>query len=128
MIVAHAHRARPEESCGLLVGQGWEIAEAVPTRNVAPEPTRRYTVDPVEHFAQIHRCRRINERQGESYGVVGAYHSHPGRGAVPSMDDHAESFSNFVFLIVGFPEGGGVDVVAYVRETERLIAQPLVVS
>jgi proteasome lid subunit RPN8/RPN11 len=92
---------------------------------VATEPTRRYTVDPAEHFAQVHRCRRINERQGTQYGVVGAYHSHPARGATPSADDHAESFSNFVFLIVGFVEGGGVDVQAYVREADRLTAQPL---
>ena len=128
MIVAHAHRARPEECCGLLLGHGREILEAVPTANVAPEPIRRFAIDPVEHFAQIHRCRRINARQGEQFAVVGAYHSHPGRGAEPSADDHAESFSDFVFVIVGFVEGGGVDVAAYTREAERLTPQPLVVS
>lgn len=128
MIVAHAHRARPDECCGLLLGRDGEILEAVPTRNTASDPTRRYAIDPVEHFAQIHRCRRINDRQGEHFAVVGAYHSHPARGAEPSTDDHAESFSDFVFLIVGFVDGGGVDVAAYTRSLDGLIARPLVVS
>src|SRR5262245_25263267 len=62
-IVAHARRDAPNECCGLLVGRSGEILEAVPASNGAPDPTKRYEISPVDYFAQIRRCRRINEAQ-----------------------------------------------------------------
>src|SRR5437867_1361039 len=86
-IVAHARRDAPNECCGLLVGRAGKILEAIPTSNGASEPATRYEISPIDYFAQIRRCRRINEAQSESFAVVGAYHSHPRGGPEPSETD-----------------------------------------
>jgi proteasome lid subunit RPN8/RPN11 len=113
-IVAHARRDAPNECCGLLVGRSGEILEAIPASNGASDPTRRYEISPVDYFAQIRRCRRINAAQSERFAVVGAYHSHPRGGPDPSETDVAEAFRDFVFLIVGLAApGGGMEIRGY---------------
>jgi proteasome lid subunit RPN8/RPN11 len=37
-IVAHARRARPQECCGFLIGQGNRVQFACPMANVAADP------------------------------------------------------------------------------------------
>jgi proteasome lid subunit RPN8/RPN11 len=120
-IVAHARRDAPNECCGLLVGRPGEILEAVPASNGAADPMRRYEISPVEYFAQIHRCRRINEAQSEHFAVVGAYHSHPRSGSEPSETDTRQAFRGFVFLIVGLGGAGrGMEIRAYTLDDETL--------
>ena len=127
-MVAHAHRDAPNECCGLLVGRVGEILEAVPTSNGASEPARRYEISPVDYFAQIHRCRRINERQGESFAVVGAYHSHPRGTPEPSVTDRAQAFRDFIFVIVGLGgSAGGMQIGAYTLDGEALTPVQLTV-
>ena len=126
--MAHARRDAPHECCGLLVGRSGEILEAVPASNGAPEPTRRYEISPVDYFAQIRRCRRINVAQSERFAVVGAYHSHPRGGAEPSETDAAEAFRDFLFLIVGLaPSIGGMEIRAYAFDDGRLTPVQLIV-
>src|SRR5262245_3435818 len=127
-IVAHARRDAPNECCGLLVGRPGEVLEAVPASNGAADPTRRYEISPVDYFAQIRRCRRINAAQSERFAVVGAYHSHPRGGPEPSETDVEQAFSNFVFLIVGLAASiGGMEIRAYCFDDESLTPVPLIV-
>src|SRR4051812_18363120 len=90
-IVAHARRDAPNECCGLLIGKpaesSFHILEAIPVSNGAADPARRYEISPVDYFAQIRRCRRINASQADNFAVVGAYHSHPRGGPEPSETD-----------------------------------------
>ena len=101
-IIAHALAAAPEECCGLLLGRGDTIVEAVRTRNSAEDRTRRYRIDPRDHFAALRHARQ------RSLEIIGAYHSHPRlvddsgtTSPAPSPTDVAEAFSNFVYMIVG---------------------------
>jgi proteasome lid subunit RPN8/RPN11 len=111
-----------------LVGRAGEVLEAIPASNGAAEPAKRYEISPVDYFAQIRRCRRINEAQSESFAVVGAYHSHPRSGPEPSETDTAEAFRDFVFLIVGLGGGaGGMQFGAYMFDDDRLTPVPLTV-
>jgi proteasome lid subunit RPN8/RPN11 len=126
--VAHARRDAPNECCGLLVGRpagpaeaGPHILEAVVASNGASEPTKRYEISPVDYFAQIKRCRRINEAQSEHFAVVGAYHSHPRGGPEPSDTDTAQAFRDFVFLIVGLGgTAGGMQIGACILQDDAL--------
>ena len=103
----------------MLVGRPGEILEAVPASNGASDPTRRYEISPVDYFAQIRRCRRINAAQSERFAVVGAYHSHPRGGPEPSETDVAEAFRDFVFLIVGLgAAGGGMEIRGYTYDDQ----------
>jgi len=66
-IIEHAREAAPAECCGLLLGRGDEIVEAVRTRNIAAQPTR-FLIDPKDHI----NGRREARRRGLE--VVGFYH------------------------------------------------------
>jgi len=95
--------------------------EAIPASNGASEPAKRYEISPVDYFAQIRRCRRINETQSENFAVVGAYHSHPRSGPEPSETDTAQAFRDFVFLIVGLGgTAGGMQIGVYTLNDETL--------
>jgi proteasome lid subunit RPN8/RPN11 len=119
----------------LLVGRavgpaeaGPHVLEAIPCSNGAADPTRRYEISPIDYFAQIRRCRRINEAQSERFAVVGAYHSHPHGSSEPSETDVEQAFRDFVFLIVGLGASiGGMDIRAYTLYDDRLMPVPLIV-
>src|SRR5689334_16721115 len=128
-IVAHARRDAPNECCGLLVGRaagpaeaGPCVLEAVAASNGASDPTKRYEISPVDYFAQIRRCRRVNEAQSERFAVVGAYHSHPRGASEPSETDVEQAFHDFIFLIVGLGGSiGGMEIRAYGFHDNRLM-------
>jgi proteasome lid subunit RPN8/RPN11 len=111
-IAAHAARESPRECCGLLLGTIEDVTEAVATSNVAPEPCRTYEIAPLEHLAQIRRCRELT-RSGIEMGVVGAYHSHPRSAPVPSPTDVAQAFEEFLYVIAGPVDGGSLEVRGY---------------
>jgi len=93
-IVTHARETAPAECCGLLVGIGETIAEAVRTKNVDVNPDR-FEIDAGDHI----RARRAARARGRE--VLGFYHSHPRSAAVPSAADRAEaSYPGHLYLIV----------------------------
>jgi proteasome lid subunit RPN8/RPN11 len=98
-IIAHARSVDPAECCGLLVGSGTRIEEAVTARNLAGDPTR-FLIDPADHIA----ARRMARTRGRD--VIGFYHSHPHSAAWPSATDLAEaSYAEAVYLIVSLADG-----------------------
>ena len=93
-IVAHAREARPAECCGLLLGSGTTIAEAVRTPNTSDNPNR-FFIDPQAHI----EGRR--EARGRGLDVLGFYHSHPHSLPEPSITDLQEaSYPDHLYLIV----------------------------
>jgi proteasome lid subunit RPN8/RPN11 len=93
--VAHAREASPDECCGLLLGRGEEIVEAVRARNVADDPATRFLIDPADHFAALRTARE------RGLQVVGFYHSHPTSRADPSERDRSEfSYAGHLYAIV----------------------------
>jgi proteasome lid subunit RPN8/RPN11 len=129
-IAAHARRDNPNECCGLLVGTEAEVTEAVATRNVASDPRRHYEVSPVDHFAQIRKCREHVAHGSPAVSVVGAYHSHPHSVPEPSPTDLEQAFEEFLYIIAGPITGPGpVDCRGYrlnegVLTAVRLVAFP----
>ena len=104
-IAAHAQREHPRECCGLLIGTELELIEAVATANVAAEPHRHYQVSPVDHFAQIKRCRDVAAPGAAAVNVIGVYHSHPLSAPVPSPTDLEEALGEFLYIITGSVNG-----------------------
>jgi proteasome lid subunit RPN8/RPN11 len=93
-MVAHARRTAPAECCGVLVGAGDRVIEAVPANNLSPDPNR-FLLDPKTHIAAERDAR------GRGLAVVGFYHSHPHSAAQPSPTDIAESsYAEAVHVIV----------------------------
>src|SRR5262245_58106033 len=93
-MVAHAREARPAECCGVLLGNGDEVTEAVPTQNIATT-ANRFLIDPKDHID----ARRDGRLRG--LDTLGFYHSHPSSAAVPSATDLAEaSYPDHLYGIV----------------------------
>ena len=82
-ILAEARTGFPAEACGLLLGRGDRIEQALPTRNVHSTPQTHFEIDP-QALIDAHRAAR---RSGSE--VVGYYHSHPAGPATPSATDQA---------------------------------------
>ncbi len=101
VIRGHARSEHPRECCGILLGVDDEVFEAVPARNVAEDPLRRYEVSPEDHIAQIKRCRTSSHTGTPAMRIVGVYHSHPHSAAEPSPTDLEQAFGEYVYLIAG---------------------------
>ncbi len=78
-----AAKAHPLECCGLLLGDGVRITDAVSAANVHRQPERHFEIDPAALIA-AHRAARAGGPQ-----VLGYYHSHPVGAAAPSATDRA---------------------------------------
>lgn len=106
----------------MLIARNGDIVEAVPTRNVAEDPARRYEIAAVDHFDQIRRCRFAG------LAVVGGYHSHPHAAAEPSETDVAQAFANFLFVIAGPVDAAPLNIRGYELRDERLRPVPLEIA
>lgn len=118
-MIAHARNTAPAECCGLLVGNGRRIDEAVSTRNADTRPTR-FLVDPQDHLRLIRTVR------GTGREIVGAYHSHPHSAAVPSPTDIAQAWwPELVHVIVSLAEAEP-EVRAWLIEAGAVREVPIV--
>jgi proteasome lid subunit RPN8/RPN11 len=87
--------ADPREICGLLLGRGDAIADAVAVPNVAPDPGRGFAISPADRIAVARSARSVG------LGVVGCYHSHPSGNIAPSAADATQAVEDgFYWLIV----------------------------
>jgi proteasome lid subunit RPN8/RPN11 len=120
-IVAAARLAAPAECCGLLLGLGDAIAQAVHARNIAANPNR-FIIDPADHIA-IRRDARQRDLE-----VVGFYHSHPHSPPRPSETDRAEAaYSGYLHLIMSLADGGE-EARLFRLENDDFVEEALVVS
>lgn len=106
-----AAAASDVELCGLLRGRGEAAIAVEPAANVAPDPSRRFEIDPAALFA-THRDARAG-----GAAILGCYHSHPSGSADPSATDAAQAAPDGrLWLIVG---GGTVRLWRAVAAGER---------
>jgi proteasome lid subunit RPN8/RPN11 len=104
-VATHARVAAPAECCGVLIGRGHRIIDAVPAKNLSDDPAK-YVLDPA---AQFHAQRTARAKGLE---VVGFYHSHPHSAPAPSDTDLREAYPEVIYLIAGLV-GDGSELRAY---------------
>ena len=88
----------PAECCGLLEGtatsDGWRVVAVHEAPNIAPDPRRRFLIDPQHQFELLRRLR------GTDRELIGCFHSHPDGPPQPSATDLAQAIEpDFVWLI-----------------------------
>ena len=94
-MVAHARGQYPNESCGLVAGQGGKAVQLYQTTNVDPNPQVRYQIDPKELLETFRELDRLG------WGVLGIFQSHPHTQAYPSATDISLSFySDAIYFIM----------------------------
>ena len=119
-VVRHARAAAPNECCGMLVGGGQVVDEAVRAGNISERPLARFLIEPKDHLDALRRAR-LRGRD-----VVGFYHSHPNSPASPSRTDIAEAtYSGHLFLIIGLASNPP-DVRLYRFEAGNFLETPFV--
>ena len=118
-VIAHARAAQPAECCGMLIGTGRSIDEAVRAKNIDASSTR-FLIDPQDHIDARRAAR------GRGLDVLGFYHSHPHSPAWPSTTDVAEAtYPEAVNLIVSL-ERGAANVRLFRIEGGAAIELPLI--
>ncbi|MBM3792375.1 MAG: M67 family metallopeptidase [Acidobacteria bacterium] len=118
VVVNDALRTYPNECCGFLFGHvgedGMVIWRALPARNRRRENRRRrFEISPGDFM------------KAQSYAddcalrLVGIYHSHPDRPAVPSDHDREQALPNLLYLIVGVRQGDVGDERGWELKADR---------
>lgn len=112
-----AEMSYPFEACGVLAG-GLDGAEVKVrnlwlARNVGRRVHDRFRLDPEDFLAA--------DRQARDHGleIVGIWHSHPNRPAVPSRRDLDEAWDGYSYLILGIDPRGQVDYRSWRRDTRN---------
>lgn len=96
-LLDHARSHAPLECCGVLLGEGRHVIEAVPAANIAASPAQAYAIAP-DALADALLRRRGRE-------VVGFYHSHPAHDAHPSAQDIANwQYPDLAMVIISLRE------------------------
>lgn len=96
-----ALRAFPKESCGLLVGAGGHILQAIPCANRA-RANNSFLIDPGVHLETQRKAR------GLGLEIIGCYHSHPGGDSKPSNRDWlGKNGKGFLWMVTSL--GGTVN-------------------
>jgi len=117
---AHALEARPDESCGLLAGDGQVILSLYRLRNEADSPRTKYFAAPEDLLAAMRTMRQ----QGQA--MMGIYHSHPDSAAYPSKSDVDLAFySDSIYFIVSLV--AGVEIRAFRIENQEITSVELVI-
>jgi proteasome lid subunit RPN8/RPN11 len=117
-LATHACAETPHECCGVLVGQGGDVREAIPVENVSPTPQTAFVMSPVD------LARALTGLEKRGLALVGFYHSHPQTEPIPSGRDVAESlYPDVAHLIISLKDESSPAVMAWrigVGEVERL--------
>ncbi len=130
-IIADARSDPNAERCGLLFGAGPAITGFAPAANIHPCPARHFELDPASLLSSYRAARNGGPE------VIGHYHSHPDRPAIPSLADAADvdddgrlwlivggTGTRLWRSVVGGPHLGCFEPVLVIVETSTLLASP----
>lgn len=108
-IIKHSESGYPYEICGVLIGNGSEIATFKECKNLNTQRARdRYELDPLS-FNEADGWAREREMN-----IMGIYHSHPDHPSLPSETDRVRAWPEWIYLIVSINNGSFNDAHAWV--------------
>ncbi len=115
-VATHAREAYPLECCGVLLGSGGLVSGTARCRNLHPEPTHHYRIDPNELTAIAEAAR------AHGLAIAGFYHSHPDGPAVLSHEDRRGAapwaeFRNIMHAVAAVTGQGPADIAVFERES-----------
>ena len=80
ILLDHAEKEKPNESCALLFGENNIVREIFITKNIAKSPIS-FTISNDELI------RAYKTAEEKKYQVIGVFHSHPNSEPIPSTTD-----------------------------------------
>jgi len=110
-----AEAAYPDEACGLLLGLGRRVVEVLALPNVeALRPGERFELDPLD----LRAAEDLADARG--LALVGLWHSHPDRPAIPSREDERAAFEGWSYPIVSVVGGRAGSIRSWILGEDGL--------
>ena len=104
----------PYECCGILIGKRDEakIYEIIPAQNSASKDAlhKYYEIAPLFLY------RVENEAESKGCEVLGFYHSHPDKKAIPSKEDEKHMIPGNIYMIVSVTDSVIYEFRAYYKK------------
>jgi proteasome lid subunit RPN8/RPN11 len=100
--------------------RGFHVVRLVPGPNVHPDPGAGFELDPAAVVSAAQAARRAGIE------LLGFYHSHPARPAVPSAADRAGGWDGLLTLIIAVDGCGRTSTRGYRSRRAELVEVPLV--
>lgn len=99
-MVAHVEQTYPKEGCGVMLGSGEAVSEAIALPNAYTGPQEDFfTIDPMDLL------RSEEDARQKGLGVVGIFHSHPDCDAYFSKRDLEHSCPWFSYVVLSIKNG-----------------------
>ena len=112
-IERHALQEYPKECCGMLFGKreragSLKVSDIRRTHNITRVSLQKdFEISPVE----IYNAEQEYEKKGLE--LIGIYHSHPDKKAVPSDKDKRGMLPDMAYVILSVSESRCEDIAAY---------------
>ena len=110
-LARHLMQVYPNEGCGILLGRDVRIEKIKPAENLITDENGRthFKMDPLTIYKE--EC----EAQKEGLEVIGFYHSHPDKKAIPSKSDEEYMIPEMLYIIVSVYSGEIADIKGYIK-------------
>ena len=100
LMLSHAEKTYPKECCGVMLGSGQSVKEAIPLLNVYTGPQEDfYVMDPKDLLHADQEARK------NGMDVVGVFHSHPDCDAYFSKRDLEHSCPWYSYVVISVKKG-----------------------
>ncbi len=107
-ILTHAQQHEHTEACGLISASGGKPAHYYAVRNIAPDPSTRFEMEPKQQIAAMKHMREHGE------ALMAIVHSHPMSPPVPSASDMQQTgYPDAYYIIVSLNTRGVLEMRAY---------------
>lgn len=94
-LLRQALRSPETEVCGLIAGDKDGSTRCYAIGNIAPDPERRFEMDPKEQIAALRHMQENDE------GLLAIYHSHPHGPPFPSTTDITQhQYPDALFIVI----------------------------
>ena len=105
----------PNEGCGILLGRDNGIEKIKPSENLVNDEKGRtfFMIDPLTVYRE--EC----EAEKEGLEVIGFYHSHPDKKAIPSKTDEEYMIPEMLYIIVSVYSGEIADIKGYIKDYQE---------
>jgi len=107
-ILTHAQQHEHTESCGLISAADGIPAHYYAVKNIAPDPSTRFEMEPKQQIAAMKHMREHDE------DLLAIVHSHPQSPPVPSTRDMQDAgYPDAYYIIVSLNTRGVLEMRAF---------------
>ncbi len=121
-LLFEAQKQPDAEVCGFVSARDGVPQDIHPVTNIAPEPERRFDMDPAGQIAALRAIRKAGDE------MLAIYHSHPSAPPEPSIHDlEGMGYPDALYLIISLNIKGVLEMRAWQRDGESMSERQLTI-